>query len=357
MTEKCRYFIPGPVWVRPEILQAMVRPMVGHRSSAFTSLFTGVTEKLRVLFGTKQHVFVAASSGTGLLEGALLNTVARAVLTTTCGAFSERWKEIAERTGVEVDHLDYEWGTAVKPADLTDRFRGRRHHFDAVTITHNETSTGVMNPLVELAGVVRAESADTLILVDAVSSLGGAELRFDEWDLDVCIASSQKALGLPPGLAVVAVSERAMECARKKQYRGTYFDFLEFERGLASGSTPWTPALPLIYALDLQLDEILDEGLAKRWARHRAMRDHTLATVTSFARPISSLQSASWTVSCLEAFEMKGSEVVKAMKDRGYTLGSGYGKLKEPTFRIAHMGDCPAEDLDEMLQVLREVAG
>jgi aspartate aminotransferase-like enzyme len=358
MDERCRYFNPGPVWVRPEIRKTLTGPMIGHRTQAFRDLYDGILDRLRRLFRTEQHVFVASSSGTGLMEGALLNTVARSVLVTTIGAFSERWESIASHVGIEVDHLQGEWGSTVEPGALADRFIGRRHHYDAVTITHNETSTGVMTDLELLASVVREESSDTLILVDAVSSLGGAPVEFDQWGLDVCLASTQKCLGLPPGLTVFAVSERAMECARKKTYRGTYFDFLEYHKHAASGpSTPFTPALPLFYALEAQLEYIIEEeSLDERWRRHRAMRDRTIERTASFADLVCERSNASPTVSALRPRNgMTGREIVHAMRQRGYVIGSGYGQWKEETFRIGHMGDVSIDELDEMLDVLERV--
>ncbi|HUO85163.1 MAG TPA: alanine--glyoxylate aminotransferase family protein [Thermoanaerobaculia bacterium] len=354
---RCRWFVPGPVWVRPEILEEMTRPMIGHRSGEFRELFGEILRDLKTLFGTEQHVFVATCSGTGMMEGALLNTVPRSVLVTTQGAFSERWMAIAEHTGVECDHILHEWGEAIDPGRLHNYFSGRRHHYDAVTITHNETSTGVMNDLGTLARVVRDESSDTLILVDAVSSLGCAPIRFDEWGLDVCFASTQKGIGLPPGLTVFAVSERAMERARHQQYRGTYFDFLEYQKHAANGATPFTPSIPHLYALRRQLDQMIrEEGLEARYQRHVQMRDRTAEVLDGVAEPAVSGEIRSVSVTALRPRSGSPTEWLAAMRDRGYTLGSGYGLWKESTFRIGHMGDVSLEELDAMLSSLREVA-
>lgn len=360
MTEACRHFVPGPVWVRPEILDRMKGPMIGHRSKDFRDLFVELEAKLRRLFNTEQHVFVATCSGTGLMEGALLNTVPRSVLVTTVGAFSERWESIASHLGLEVDHLHQDWGQAVDQGGLADRFVGRRHHYDAVTITHNETSTGLMNPLETLARTVRDGASDTLVLVDAVSSLGSAPILFDEWGLDVCLASTQKGMGLPPGLTVFAVSERAMERARAQTYRGTYFDFVDYEKNARERqSTPFTPAIPLIYALDAQLDYILDEEtLERRWSRHVEMRDLTIARCSSFARLMVDPQFASPSVSTFEPTNgMTAAEIQAFMRENGFTLGGGYGEWKDRTFRIGHMGDMSVNDLSVMLDTLAKVTG
>lgn len=352
----CKYFIPGPTWVRPEILNEMTRPMMGHRSAEFRDLFLRITADLKPLFGTAQDVFVATSSGTAIMEAALLNTAKQRVLITTCGAFSERWMAIAESLGLEVDRLDAGWGHAVDAGELADHLASRRAHYDVVTLTHNETSTGVTNDVQALARAVREESPDTLVLVDAVSSLGGIPVRFDEWGLDVCLASVQKGIALPPGITVFAVSQQALARAQKVPYRGTYFDFLSYKKNADDGSVPSTPSIPHFYALAKQLEHIVrGEGLEPRYARHAAMRDLTIERTARFARLASDREHASATVTALEPV-MPPEELRGAMKKRGYTLGGGYGQWKGNTFRIGHMGDMTVADVAAMLDVLEEVA-
>ena len=357
MRKEAKFFVPGPTWVRPEIYEAMMQPMIGHRSREFRELFARIIPRLRELFRTNQNAFMATASGTGLMEGALQNTVSRAVLVTTCGAFSERWLKIAHKQGLEADQLETEWGEAVDPVKLADHLHQRRHHYDAVTITHNETSTGVINDVAALAAAVRSVSEDTLILVDSVSALGCAPMLMDEWGIDVCLASVQKGLALPPGLTVFAVSERAIEVAEKKHYKGTYFNFLDFKRTADEGSVPFTPAIPLVYALDVQLDAIMKEGLEARWERHREMRDLVLERTAAYAEPASSKEALSPSVSALLPIRITSADLLAGMRDRGFTLGGGYGKWKENTFRIGHMGDIQLTDLAAMLDVLEEVAG
>ncbi len=353
----CRYFIPGPTWVRPEILQEMTHPMISHRSGEFRELMRRIIPNLKTLFQTKQRAFIATSSGTGLLEGSLLNTVPRRVLVTTCGAFSERWLAIAEQLGVEVDHLSVPWGQAIDPDLLATRFTGRRYHYDAVTITHSETSTGVINDLKALAEVVRNESRDTLILVDAVSSLASAPVLFDEWGLDVCLASTQKGVAMPPGLTLFAVSDRALQAAEKKPYRGTYFDFLEYDKQTSNDGSVFTPSIPHYYALDRQLDAIVNqETLEKRWERHSQMQRMTVKKLEGIADLAAPAAHASPSVSALLPKHKSAEAVLAEMRARGYTLGSGYGQWKQDTFRIGHMGDITVPSLEAMLDVLREVA-
>ena len=358
MTSQCKFFVPGPTWVRPEILQELARPMIGHRGAEFKELFRGINAGLKTLFATKATTFVVTSSGTGVLQAALVNCVARRVLVTTCGAFSERWFNIAESLGLESDRLDFGWGNAVDPERLADHLRSRRAHYDAVTLTHNETSTGVTNDIAILASVVHEESPDTLVFVDAVSSLAGIPLRFDDWNLDVCVASVQKGIALPPGITVAAISDAAAARAEKHPYRGTYFDFVEYKKQAEDNGVPATPSIPHFYALAKQLDHILsEETLPARFERHRRMRDMTIERTAKYARLASDPAFASMTVSALEPSNVDAETIRYRMKERGYTLGSGYGQWKEKTFRIGHMGDIPLDALSAMLDELEEAAG
>jgi aspartate aminotransferase-like enzyme len=356
MSTLSTFFVPGPTWVRPEILKAMTQPMIGHRSPEFREIFARIRSDLKTLFNTAGDTFVVTSSGTGVMQAALENCVKRRVLVTTCGAFSERWFHIAQSLGLEVDRLDSGWGNAVDAAALADHLASRRAHYDAVTLTHNETSTGITNDIAQLAQVVRDESPDTLVLVDAVSSLGGMPVLVDEWKLDVCLASVQKGLALPPGITVVTTSEPALERARKHPYRGTYFDFLEYKKKADDDSVPSTPSIPLIYGLERQLEDMLrKETLEARFARHRVMRDMTIERTARYATIAGRREHASVTVSALRP--SKSADTIRsAMKKRGYTLGGGYGEWKESTFRIGHMGDITIESLAAMLDMLDEVA-
>ena len=356
MTDQCRFFIPGPTWVRPALLQELARPMIGHRGAEFKELFHSINADLKTLFNTKQNTFVVTSSGTGVMQAALENCVARRVLVTTCGAFSERWLSIAESLGLEADRLDSGWGNAVSPEALADHLRSRRAQYDAVTLTHNETSTGVTNDIAILSSVVREESPGTLVLVDAVSSLGGMPVQVDDWKLDVCLASVQKGIALPPGITLVAVSEDAADRAKKHPYRGTYFDFLEYIKQAASDTVPATPSIPHFYALAKQLDHILrEETLAMRFERHRQMRDISIQRSSKYARLASDPAFASVTVSALEPSTFDAETIRYRMKERGFTIGAGYGQWKEKTFRIGHMGDIPVDSLEKMLDMLDEV--
>lgn len=356
---RCRFFVPGPTWVRPEILAELTHPMIGHRSPEFREVFSSINRDLKELFATKQTTFVMTTSGTGAMQAALENCVTRRMLVTTCGAFSERWYNIAESLGYEVDRFDAGWGNAVDPEALQDHLaRHHRAHYDAVTFTHNETSTGVTNDVEALTAVVREGAPDALLLVDAVSSLGGIPVSFDAWGIDVCLASVQKAIGLPPGITVVAISEQALARSRKHPYRGSYFDFVAYKEKADEDSVPATPAIPQFHALRAQLDYILrGEGLEARFDRHRRMRQRVHERASAFATIAGDVAAASATVTALVPQHRTPESLRAEMKRRGYTLGGGYGEWKDRTFRIAHMGDMPFEDLDAMLDVLTEVAG
>jgi len=269
-----RLYIPGPIEVRQEVLQAQARPMIGHRSADFEALFARVQPKLRQVFYTNSRVYVSTSSGTGLWEAASRNCIRddRKVLHLVNGAFSERWADVSKVNGKQVDVISAEWGKAVKPEQLADALK--KQPYDAVALVLNETSTGVKNPLEAYVPIIK-HYPETLILVDAVSIFGGYKIDFAGLGLDVLITSTQKALALPPGLSFAAVSDRVLERARQVPYRGYYFDFVELEKFLIKNNTPSTPNISLIFATDVELDHILAEGLDARFARHEQMANLT----------------------------------------------------------------------------------
>ncbi|MGH9379335.1 MAG: pyridoxal-phosphate-dependent aminotransferase family protein [Thermoanaerobaculia bacterium] len=355
MSEPIRFFLPGPTYVMEEVREAMTAPSIGHRSTAFKELYASLTPGLQAVLRTSGDVLVATGSATLLMEAAVISTVRRRVLNLTCGAFSERWHAISQAVGKEADRVSVPWGEIVTP-DLV-REALRRGRYDAVTVVHNETSTGVMNPLSEIAGAIREES-DALILVDTVSSLGGAPVETDAWGLDVVVSGSQKALALPPGIAVAALSERAAERAGEVSPRGFYTDLLRYRDKHRAGGTITTPCIPVFLALARQLQRIEEEGMEARWARHRELRrraeDWAAANGWSYA---SSPEGASWTVSCVRPPEgVTPADVLGAAVDQGFTVGGGYGDWKPTTLRIGHMGEVRLQDLDALLEVLATAA-
>jgi len=349
-----RMFVPGPVDVDDEVLQAQAQPMVPHRSKEFETLFRRVSEKAQQLFYTQYRVFLTASSGTGLQEAAIRNLVDRKVLSCSNGAFADRWYEVAVSNGKEAEKLAFEWDQPVDPDRVAAAVKAGG--FEVLTIVHNETSTGMQNPVKEVAEAVHAAAPDTLILVDAVSSLGGAKIEMDAWGLDMVLTSSQKAIALPPGLALGAVSDRALEKAEMVGNRGWYFDLVRMEKHRLKDSSPATPAMSLIFALDLQLDRILDEGLENRFARHSAMAHRVQEWAEAHDLSVYAPEGyRSQTVTTIK--NERGIDVSKLnafLKERGMRIANGYGPLKNITFRIAHMGEIQMSDIDMLLEAMEE---
>ncbi|MGQ0560420.1 MAG: pyridoxal-phosphate-dependent aminotransferase family protein [Gemmatimonadota bacterium] len=354
-----RFFLPGPTEVRPEVLEAMLKPMIGHRVREMEELMARIQPALKYVFRTDRPVYVSASSATGLMEGAIRNGVRRRVLCLVNGAFSERFYKIALATGIEADALEVEWGGVNTPAALHKALR--RGIYDAVTVVHSETSTGVLNPIRELAEVTRA-AGDVALLVDAVSSMAGARIDTDAWGLDFVLTGSQKCFALPPGLALGVAQPNVLERARNKSDRGIYFDFVEFEKNIVKNQTPNTPAVSLMYALDAQLEMMREETIEGRWQRHQELANRTyewLAEMRARGVALEVLAPADYrspTVTCIKTpAGLAGSQIAAEVKARGFVIASGYGKLKDDTFRIGHMGDHTLEELDELLAALEDV--
>lgn len=349
-----RMFVPGPVDVADEVLQAQAQAMLPHRSKEFEAIYRRVSEKAQELFYTQYRVFLTASSGTGLQEAAIRNFVNRKVLCCVNGAFAERWYEVAVYNGKEADELAFEWDEPLNPDRVADAVEKGKH--EALTVVHNETSTGMQNPVKEIAEAVHAVSPDTFIFVDAVSSLGGAKIEMDAWGLDMVLTSSQKCLALPPGLALGAVSDRAMKKAEKVANRGWYFDLVRMEKHRLKDSSPATPAMSLIFALDHQLNRIFEEGLENRFARHAAMAKRVQAWAAAHDQSIYAPEGyRSQTVSTVK--NERGMDISKLnafLKARGMRIANGYGPLKNVTFRIAHMGETQLSDVDALLEAMAE---
>lgn len=355
MTDHPILFIPGPTEVDAELRQIMAMPLIGHRDQKFTAVVQDTAAQLRQLFVTSQHAVFETCPATALMEAAIRNLVPRgsSVLHLVCGAFSERWSKISGHCGRRAEALTVPLGQAHTTAALRDKLL-TSPPFEAVAITHNETSTGAIEPLQQLAAVVREVSPETLVMVDAVTSLAGAELRFDDWGLDLAFAGTQKCLALPPGLTAFAVSDRALQRAAKVEERGFLFDFPRTVKAVEEGKTLATPCVPLVYALQRQLQRVLQEGLEARWARHAAMRQATFTWaerhgITAF---VADAAARSPTVSCLNASGHDVEAMAKRALAAGFKMDKGYGDLKGQTFRVGHMGDHTVARVDSFLQSL-----
>ncbi len=366
LPEPIRYFLPGPAYVTEAARRTMTAPVVGHRSATFKEVYRRLAAALPGVFRTGRDVPFATGSATLVMEMAVLNTVRSRVLHLVCGAFSERWHAISLALGKRADRVDVPWGRPVDP-DLVRRAlrragsTGEGGGYDAVTVVHNETSTGVINPLAEIARVVREESR-ALVLADAVSSLGGAQVESDAWGLDWVLAGSQKALAAPPGLVPFTVSERAEARAREVTPRGYYTDLLRYLDQHRNGGPITTPAVPVAYALDHQLRAIAHEGLEARWARHERLRERVAEWLEATGGALGFTFAAqagarSPTVSCLRPPPgLAAPDLVGRLARAGFTVGGGYGAWKAETFRIGHMGEVRERDLDALLAAIEEAA-
>lgn len=347
-------FVPGPVDVAPEVLQQQTKPMLPHRHKDFEVIFQRAADKARQIFLTEARVFLMTNSGSGAQEAAVRNLSKERVLACVCGSFSKRWYDVAVANGKAADKIEVPMGQAITPEMVAEALQ--KEKYDLVLVVHNETSTGVMNPIKEIAEVVHRLSLETLIAIDAVSSLSGAKIEMDAWGLDVVFTSSQKALALPPGLALCAVNDRAMARAKEVPNRGWYFDYLLLEKHRIKDTTPMTPAMSLIFALDYQLDRILAEGVDARFARHAAMakmaQEWAVAKGWDLLAP-EAYRSQTLTVVCNPP-EFDCSEFNKFVAPRNIRLANGYGDLKGKTFRIAHMGEIQPADLAELLAAIDE---
>ena len=350
-----KLFIPGPTEVREEVLQAQTAWMIGHRSKEFGELYHRCVTRTAEVLATKNYVMWFTSSGTGTMEGAIRNVVTGKILHTVNGAFSSRWFKISQACGKDATKLDAEWGKAVT-AEMIDAELAKGG-YQALALTQNETSTGVRSPIEEIGRMMQAKYPDVLVLVDAVSGLMGDWFEIDKLGLDVVVASSQKAVALPPGLAVAVVSQRALDKCRTVTDRGYYFDYdAMLKRWDKDHQTPTTPAISLLRALDVQLDSMLKETMAGRYQRHLDMakftREWARKHFALFAEP--GYESVTLTtVANTHAISVK--DLNGELAKRGMQISNGYGDLKEKTFRLAHMGDLTLADMQELVAAIDDI--
>src|ERR1051326_8675214 len=330
--------------------------MIGHRGQGFKDLYAKIQPQLQQLLATKQLVYLSTSSAWGVMEGAVRNLVAKKVLNCMCGAFSDKWFDVSKRCGKDAESLQVPWGSPIRVEAVDQKLATGQ--FDALTIIHNETSTGVMSPLAEIAAL-KKKYPDVMFIVDAVSSMSAVPLKFDELGIDVLLAGTQKAFALPPGTAVFAVSPAALAKQLTIKIRGFYFDFVEFQKNAEQSMTPSTPSIGHVFALSSKLDDFFAEGLENRYARHRktnqmtrdwaAKHGFTLFPETGFE---------SITLTCLNNGAKPGGRTVdvaklqKLTKDQGFLIDGGYGKIKGTTFRISNMGDETEATMSELFAAL-----
>src|SRR5881227_3280267 len=352
MTPHDKLFIPGPVEVSPKTMAAFSRPMIGHRSEDFKNLYRDVHPKLQKLFATRQPVFLSTSSAWGVMEASIRNLVDRGVLCCMCGAFSDKWFDVAKRCGKKAAPLQVDWGKHIDQKAVDRQLATGK--FDTVTLIHNETSTGVMNPLPEICCTL-ARYPDVALVLDTVSSFSGVKIDMDALGIDVMLTGAQKALALPPGFSLFSVSEKAFARAEKQKDRGYYFDFLEFRREQAQWMTPSTPSIGHIHALEYKLGEIFEEGLDARYARHARTNALVHAWVKRTGFDFFAEEGfRSRTLTCVK--NNRGIDVLElAKKLRGkhhLVIDPGYGKIQGKTFRLSNMGDETEETVTRLLHCL-----
>lgn len=352
MTAKIKLFIPGPVEVSQKTLAAMTGPMIGHRSADFKALYRSIYPGLQQLFETTQPVFISTSSAWGIMEGAIRNVVSKGVLNCMCGAFSDKWFDVSKRCGKHAVPLQVEWGQPIDPSEVDAQLATGQ--FDAVTLIHNETSTGLVNPLKEISDVVR-KYPEVIFVVDTVSSFSALPIPMDELGIDLMLTGSQKALALPPGMSLFAASDAAFKRAAQLNDRGYYFDLLEFKKNAEDFMTPSTPTIPHIYALRSKLEEIFAEGLENRYRRHaqtnRVVHDWVNATGFEF---FAKEGYRSVTLTCIKNNrQIDVAALAKRVREEhGFQIDGGYGKIKGKSFRISNMGDETVETMKPLLDAL-----
>ena len=351
-----KLFIPGPIAVSDKTLRAMAQPMIGHRSTDFVALYNSIQPDLQALFYTKDPVYLSTSSAWGVMEGALRNVCQKKVLNCMNGAFSDKWNDVALRIGKQATALKSEWGQPVDPEAVRKELATGA--YDCITIIHNETSTGTMSPLTEIAAI-KKKYPDVMFIVDAVSSMTALPIKFDELGIDVLLAGTQKAFALPPGFAVFTCSPAALAKAATINDRGYYFDFVEFQKNAEQNMTPSTPSIGHVYALASKLDDIFAEGLDARYERHTRLSQMTRDWAQGHGFTFFPEKGyESHTLTCVNNGAKPGGRTIdvakfqKLVKDQGFLIDGGYGKIKGTTFRVSNMGDETDKTMGELYGVM-----
>ena len=348
---------PGPTPIPPAVREAQARQLVDHRGTEFADLLRETTAGIVELIGTSGEVLLLTGSGTGALEAAIVNTLSPGdrVLVVSIGSFGERFAQIAAAFGAAVDTLAFDWGAAADPEVLRDRLAAAEP-YRAVLVTHNETSTGVANPLRELADVVRGAPRDPLLIVDGISGLGAMPFEMDAWGVDLVVSASQKAWMASPGIAIAAVGERAQAAGDTARMPRFYWDFAEARRWATKGQTPWTPAVSVLYGLRIGVQRLRDEGRERTWARHAAIAAGVVAGIEALGlRPVappahrSSTVTAAWLPDGLEWGPFNA-----AMRAKGLVVAGGQEQLAGRILRFGHMGDVGIEEMAEALTIMGE---
>jgi aspartate aminotransferase-like enzyme len=351
-----KLFTVGPVACYPVVLKAMGGQMYSHRSAEYKKLHYDTVGRLQAYIETENPVYLFSSTGTGFMEAAVRNCVRDSMLACVNGDFGKRFADVGRSNGRKVEVLEPPVGEPITSSSLDDALK-KAPQVEAVALTHNETSVGLINPLKELCEV--AKKHGKLVFVDAVSSMGGTEVKVDEWGIDICFTSSQKCFGVPPGLAMASVSKRCLEISEKMPNRGYYFDFVLWQRDHERGQgTPVTSVIPQVAGLNAALRFVEEKG-GKQWYfdLYKRRNAKIRRAVRRLGTPVFPKKGAeSPTISCVRAPKVSnGPSVYEAMREKGFELAQGYGSLKDTTYRIGNMGYIPALSLSQMLDALKEV--
>jgi aspartate aminotransferase-like enzyme len=343
-----RLFTVGPVEVFEDTMQAMNKPMMIHRGQKYASLQHGIVEKLHKVLDTDMHIFLAPASATAFLEACVRCGVHERMMSLSNGSFGDRWAQIGTACGKQVKKIEGQWGKAIRCVDVAGKLEPTT---EAVTIISNESSTGVLNPTRELVRLFKAE-ADPLVFVDGVTSVGAVDFKLRDLNIDALVFGSQKAFALPPGLALICCSDRLLKVAEKVQGRGYYLDLLEYKKAADKDMPLTTPPISLMYGLDYQLDKMLKEGRANRYARHHEMAESARAWAQKRFKLYAEKGYESETITVVESGKLDFARLDKELKSRGFEVSPGYGKIKDSTFRIGHMGDLTMKDMNDLFKAL-----
>jgi len=352
-----KLFIPGPIDVNEDVLAQMANQVISHRGSEASALQEAITQNLQDLFYTKNNILLSTSSGSGLMEGSIRSCTLKRAAVLSCGSFGDRWYKMGVLNGVPADLFKVELGKAIEP-EMVDKVLST-NKYDTVMVTHNETSSGITNPIKEIGEVVKKYD-DIVYCVDAVSSAGGMKIEVDESNIDICLTSVQKALGLPPGMSLCTFSEKAKKRAEKVPNRGYYFDLLAIYEYIQNKNYqyPSTPSLSHMFALNFQLKKILNEGLDNRFKRHEDMANLVRDWAQEHFQIFTDVNYLSNTLTVIKNTQgISVSNLNKKLQERGFLIANGYGDLKEKTFRISHMGDYTVKDVNELLTNINEILG
>jgi aspartate aminotransferase-like enzyme len=350
-----KLFCPGPTNVNEDILQKMATPLISHRTKEATKLQKDISAKLKKIMFTNNEIILSTSSACGLMEGAVRSCTQKKAAMFSCGVFGNQWYQMTVTNNIPSDKFEVELGKPITKELVKKALDSGE--YDLITVTHNETSTGVVNPIEEIAEVVK-DYPNVIFCLDTVSSLGGVKIEVDKLGVDICLASTQKCLALPPGYSVCSMSQKAVEAAKKVEFRGSYFDLLRLYEWVTEREYqyPSTPSVSHMFALDYQLDKILQEGIENRFARHKELANYVREWVKNNFALFAEEEYASDTVTCVK--NTKNIDVAKlneSLGEKGYIISNGLDKIKDKTFRIGHMGEARIEDLEGLLSAIEDI--